>query len=88
MGGRWEWSHKLVQCRFLDGKAADYVFSQELLSGDISYSNKPDLRVPSAILKGELPTKPNNDRRFELFDQLWSVCQAYWIQVPNERPIV
>ena len=59
---------------------------QELLSGDIPYGNKADPRIPSLILEGKLPDKPEDEHRSAFFHPLWAMCQVCWRRTPEERP--
>lgn len=60
---------------------------KELLSGNIPYYDMAmGGQVVMAIYRGKLPEKPENLQPFEVFDQLWEICQSCWKEDPALRP--
>ncbi|KLO10841.1 kinase-like protein [Schizopora paradoxa] len=63
------------------------MVAYELLSGNLPYYQcKSDLQVIPVIIKGGLPSKPDNEHDFGHFDTLWRMCLACWDNDPVERP--
>jgi len=63
------------------------MIAYELLSWNVPYYDKKhDQFVILAIMRGELPRKPEANGDPHVFDKLWEFCHACWSDTPSHRP--